>query len=174
MIYGTKPSEAAEVGPPWIWLFPAHPTDARLDWDLAKSTPQTHCYVPRTILEFIRPGHYLPLLHSPILMFTCPLYALLAVDTGQHGQPDQSAGMQLHTQQTGMHCPFWHLSIETSINFFSSLSYRSFSVGLDYTGHVHQWALVTHEPVAVFSFLESLFGRSWPLQTWNIPQGLQF
>ncbi len=45
-----------EVGPPWIGLVcSSHPTDARLDWDLgnseAKSTPQTHCWAPKTIPE---------------------------------------------------------------------------------------------------------------------------
>lgn len=35
---------SCELEPPWIRLVcPAHPKDASLDWDLAKSTPQTCC-----------------------------------------------------------------------------------------------------------------------------------
>ena len=54
------------------------------------------------------------------------------------GDPDWSAAMQPHMQQTAMHCVFWHLSIRTSINFFSNLSNSSLSVGSDHM----DWSLL--------------------------------
>uniref|UniRef100_A0A672RF70 Caspase-8-like n=1 Tax=Sinocyclocheilus grahami TaxID=75366 RepID=A0A672RF70_SINGR len=55
-------------------------------------------------------------------MLTCPLLGFRQLDRGQHGHPDWSAAMQPHTQQTVI------------INFLSSLSYNSLSVGSDHTG----------------------------------------
>lgn len=51
------------------------------------------------------------------------------------GHPDCSAAMQLHTQHSMMHCVFWHLSIRTSSNFFSNLTYSSSSVGSNHRGY---------------------------------------
>jgi len=95
-------------------------------------------------------------------MLTCPLLVLSAVDRGQHGQHDWSAAMQPHTQQTVMHCVFWHLSIRTSINLLSNLSYSS-SVGSDHTGQPslptcinEPWPPMTLTPVHHCSFLGPL------------------
>jgi len=104
---------------------------------------------------FIRPGHLLPLLRGPVLMLTCPLLALSVVDRGQHGHPDWSAAVQPHTQQTAMHCVFWHLSIRTSINFLSNLSYSSSSVGSDHTINEPRPPM-TLSPVHHCSFLGAL------------------
>ncbi len=81
-------------------------------------------------MQFIRPGHLI--FHFSVVRFWCScayLLALSTVDRGQHGHPDWSAAMQPHTQQTAMHCVFWHLSTKTSINFLSNLSYCSSSIG---------------------------------------------
>ncbi len=99
--------------------------------------------------------------------------------TGQHGHPDWSAAMQPHTQQSAMHCVFWHLSIRTSFNF---LSYSSSFVISDHTGQPslllcisEPWTLMTLSPVHHCSFLPwTTFDRYWPLQTRNTPQELQF
>ena len=94
------------------------------------------------------PGHLLTCHNGLVLMLTCPLLALLAVDRGQRGHPDWCVAMQPHTQQTAMHCVFWHLSIRTSINFFSKLSNSRSSEESDrFTPHVHKWALTAHDPV---------------------------
>lgn len=63
---------------------------------------------------------------------SCPLWhGHLALDNGHHGHSDQSATTQPHTQQTMMHCVFWHISSMTSIMLFSSLSYSSTSLWSD-------------------------------------------
>lgn len=46
----------------------------------------------------------------------------LLVDRGQYGILEWSVAMQPHT-----HCVFWHLSVRTSINVFSNLSYSRMS-----------------------------------------------
>ncbi|ROI15141.1 PIH1 domain-containing protein 1 [Anabarilius grahami] len=63
--------------------------------------------LPDCLLPIFHPGA----MCSPVLMLTCPLLALSAVDRGQYGQ---YAAMQPHMQQT--------------------LSYSSSSVGSDHTG----------------------------------------
>lgn len=71
----------------------------------------------------------------------CPhAHCCLAVDRGQHGHSDWSAAMQPHTQQTAIHCVFWHLSIRACINFFNDLSYSSSSVE---SGHPSERASIS-------------------------------
>lgn len=65
-------------------------------------------------------------------------------------------------------CVLIPLISEPSINFFSNLSYSS-STGSDYTGSQH----ASMKPLMVF-LPWTTFGSSWPLQTGNIPQDLQF
>lgn len=49
-----------------------------------------------------------------------------------------------------MLCVFWHLSIWTTLNNSSYVSYSSSSAGSDHTGqpllNVNQWALAAHDP----------------------------
>lgn len=84
---------------------------------------------------FLKSGHFLSLLHAPVLMLTCPLLVLSEVDMGQHGHPD------------------WSVALRTILNkFWCSLSIRTFSaIFFSYTGqpslNVNQWALAIHEPV---------------------------
>ncbi len=62
-----------------------------------------------------------------------PTVAAFGSGQGSAWAPWLVWGMQPHMQQSVMHCVFWHLSIRTSINFLSNLSYSS-SVGSDHMG----------------------------------------
>lgn len=68
-------------------------------------------------MGFIQPGNQLSLLCGLVLMLRYPLLS-------QHGHPDWSAAVEPNT-----HCVFRHISIRTSINFFSHLSKSNSSVG---------------------------------------------
>ena len=75
-------------------------------------------------------------------------------------------GLWLCTQQTAMHCVFGHLSIRTSINFYSNLSNSSSSVGSDHMGQrslllciSESWPPMTLLPVHPCSFLGPLIDR---------------
>ena len=76
----------------------------------------------------------------------------LAVDKGQRGHLDSSAAMQPHTQQTVMHCVFWHLSIRTSLTSSDIWAIVARLLGRTrgpaFAPHVHQWTLAAHDPVA--------------------------
>ena len=62
---------------------------------------------------------------------------------------------------------FWHLSIRTSMNLFSNLSYSSLSVGSDHIGQPliptcidEPWLLRTLSLVTCFSILVPLYSKS--------------
>ena len=87
-----------------------------------------------------------------------------------------------YMQQTPMHHAFWEFSIKTSINFFSSLSSSSSSVGMDHTGQnflptlVNEpWPLMTLSLISHCSFLFwDTFDRYWPLPTGNTSKELHY
>lgn len=69
----------------------------------------------------------------------------MVVDRGEHGYSVGFTAIQPNSQQSAMYCGFWHLSILTSINFYSNLHYSRCSVGsessvdgLSVTPHAHQ------------------------------------
>lgn len=107
-------------------------------------------------------------LRGLVLMLTCTLLELSAVDRGQDGHPERFAAMQPYMQQTVMYCVSWRLSIRTGINSFSNLSKTTCQ--LDRTTHAslclphaplihgHQW------PCHRFTNVPSS-DRYWPLQT---------
>lgn len=107
----------------------------------------------------------LPLCWGPVPMLACPLLALWAVDRSQDGQPDWSASIQPHSQQTVMHCVFYIC--------FSRCWIRPY--GKAFVPCVHQWALAAHVPVSGSPhFLPwTTFDRCWPLQARNTPQEWQ-
>ena len=90
--------------------------------------------LPACPLPTVHPGAMCSPLLSGLVLMLIPLLSLSVVDRRQRGRPDWSAAVQPHTQQSAKHCVFWHLSIRTSINFFSNLSSNSLSVGSDHTG----------------------------------------
>ena len=104
---------AAGESPEWC----GHPSVGRW-WPQSPARGSLGCQQ----VYYLFPSHILYCIHRS------------AITLRQHGHPDRSAATQPHTQRTAMHCVFWHLSIGTSINFFSNLSSSSSSIGSDNTG----------------------------------------
>lgn len=110
-------------------LLKGHP-DSR--WSPGRS----HTHVPghaRDIKENVIPQTTPSSSIAPVLMLTCPSLVLLTVKRGQHVHP-VVCSYAVHTQQTVLHCVFWHVPFKTSFNFFCNLSYRSLSVRSDDKG----------------------------------------
>ena len=113
--------------------------------------------------------HCFSLFCGPVLMLTCPLSELSAVDTGRHWHPNWSTATQPHTRRTIKHCVLDHIYMKTNMIFFSSLRFWDFlwieEHVLAVIPHVYQLALAVHDFVCANSFPPS----SWWLQTGNSP-----
>lgn len=71
---------------------------------------------------------------------------------------DTLTGLELQTQQTVILFVFSYLSIRTSMNFFSSLSYSISSVGLDHMSLSESW-----RPMTPYTIVHSLDHFWWIL-----------
>lgn len=146
-------------------------------WGRTQSFPSEHCPKHHTAPAGLpssgncckqtrpskwRPGHLLPLLHGPVLMLSCSLLVLSAVDGVSMGT---LTGLQLCSpvlyDAMRILTPFY----QNQDQVFGNLSYSNSSVALDHMGQP------LHDPVAGSpSFLVwPSFGRYWPLQTVNPP-----
>lgn len=77
------------------------------------------------------PGHHLPFPCGLVLMLTCPLLALSAVDRGSAWAPQLVCSYS--APYSVMHCVFWDFSIRTSIHLFHNLSFNISFVGSDHS-----------------------------------------